>query len=223
MNFTSAKAQLVERVRDLDTDVTGLERAGRWLNIAMHDIISRSGSWAWLQASGEFDTDANEHEYNIADINDDVAHILTILEKTNQRFLWAVPPARYDENNPDPELNTGPPEAYTVWADQIVLFPDPDGVYTLDVRYYMAVVDLDDDDDTPPWPDRFDYVWLFGAEYYGLMFNDDARSLVVSRQFDRGIARMMADSDVASRMPIRFQPFSPPLARTGSPFPIHRF
>lgn len=221
MNFGSATLEVSERLHD--SSVTHQTRVKEWLNLAKDEIVGFSDDWDWLQATSSFNTVVGQHEYPVGEIGGDVDYVLDLrIESNGPRVLLPLTPMFADHLEPDPDLAQGIPERYSFHADTLILWPAPSAVHTIQARYYRTVDDFVDNDEEAPWPRKYDHVWLHGAEYFGLLFNDDRRADVKLKSFQRGLHKMLAGKD-RGRPSIVMSSFSSGPPRRGSPFPTHRF
>lgn len=223
MTFTTAKDEIAERSHD--TSAAHKTRCGDWLNVTMQEMCSFSQSWDWLQESANLSIVAGTQEYTISSaIGSDVDAIYDIRVESDGgwKFLtYGV--SEFDALYPDPDLESGRPEGFTIWDGVLILDRDPDANYTAKVKYHKTVSDLSADGDLPPWPSRWDYVWLNGAMRYAYQFNDDARAGAAEVTFQRQLRSMFALQGRMRPMIVvgggrRLRSRWP-----GSPYPVHRF
>lgn len=222
MNFGQAKNEVAERMHDLSS--TNLIRVAEWLNLAKDEMVAFSPHWPWLEATSSFNTVAGQTEYPVGEVGGDVEYILNLrIESDGPRVLLEFTPDYADLLQPDTDEQSGIPDRYAIHADQLIIYPTPSQAYTIQARYYRNVDDFLDDDDEPPWPRKWDYVWLLGAEYFGSHFNDDRRFEKAEQRFQVGLHKMLGGKD-KSQPRIVMRSFSAGgSVRSGSPFPVNRF
>lgn len=222
MQYIDAKNELAER--SSDTSVAHKTRCGEWLNFTMQEMVSFSDSWDWLQKMGTLAIVTGVQEYTISStIGTDVESVFDFRVETEGGWkLMTYSPSVYDALYPDPDLVSGRPEGFTVWSQKVLLDRSPDKNYTAQVRYYKSVANLVADGEIPPWPARWDHVWVWGALVYAYEFNDDIRSGSAAANFQRGLRQMLSKQSM-------FRPrivvgASHPLGRPFGPqWPVNRY
>lgn len=228
MQFSTAKTEMAERLHDSAS--ANETRVGEWLNITMHEIISRSDYWDWLQDDDTLAIVAGTQDYTISSaIASDVRNIISVRIESDGG--WILQPLTYrtaEQFYPDPDLSTGRPESYAVLyvagAPTLRIFPDPDANYTAQVYYTKTVADLSANGDTPPWPRFWDHVWMDGTEAIGLRFEGLPRAEMMQARFERGIQKMLAGANKALYAPIIQRRFTASQRIPfGSPWPPARF
>lgn len=181
MTFGNAKDLLAQRLQDpFSTDFK--TRCGEFLNEAMQTILSQSDAWPFLETEGTLAVVAATHTYGLTSIASDIASIMSIKGIDPDRQLRGYERRDFDRWFPDLDESTGRPSRYMVWGDEIVLHPTPSENETLTIAYYKTVSDLSSDSQSPPWPSRYDPVWITLGMALGLEYNDDNRA---SRYFSR--------------------------------------
>lgn len=221
MTFLTAKTELAERSHD--TSSGHLTRCGEWLNLTMQEMVAYA-EWEWLQATDDLAITAGDQEYAFTDINSNVDRIHSIRIETDGGWkLLPYPQSEFDALMPDPDLETGRPEAYAIWARTIVFDRDPDDAYTAQIRYYKTISDLSADGDTPPWKSEWDWVWLLGGTYYAQEFEKLGSGERTRNRFEAGLRQMYAKQGTYSARIIMSgfahgEPYP-----FGSPWPRHRF
>lgn len=207
MQLGTAKERIVKKIHN-DGETSFLLLAEDWLNEIMLDIVSRSNSWSWLEADGSLAIVAGTSSYAISSIGSDVSRILTLsidepglVFKPKDAFTFTI-------MNSDPDSQSGTPRMYTIWGDNILLSPVPDEDDTVAVKYYKHVTELTDDSDTPPWPTRFDRVWLTGAYAMALEYKEDERAELKYAAYERLIKEMMGGDGLHIDEEIISSPYS---------------
>lgn len=220
MNLGTAAAEVTERLQDLTSAQT--TRVKEWLNLVYQEIVSRK-QWSWLEASASFNTVANTYEYAVTSLGSDVDKVASLRIEESPDYLIAVPALSMDAMFPDPDRSTGQPRYYTIWGANIRVFPVPAQVYSIKGKYYKTAPELTSDSSTPLIPAKFHWVWLKGAQAYGLEFNDDTRALQARAEFERGIMLMRGDDTKVPDERVLFSPQMLPAARRGPYYPPERF
>ncbi len=224
MDLGTAKLQLAERLQD--TSQANLARCQSWLLRAYEEMSARS-EWYWLLRTRDWSTVVDDETYTLANSQ--------ILGTTADKILWMViqaekqtiQPISFEEYRarfPDPLDVSGVPQYYTVMDGVIYLYPVPDAVYLVTAQYQRKTTNITVDADSPFFPDKYAYVWLWGGEYYGRMFNDDERAPIARMEFERGLMSMRSDEEVSpnQRIIMSTRPFLPATPR-GPYYPTDRF
>lgn len=207
MDFSTAKDLVVKRVHN-DDNASFLTLAGEFLNEVMHDIVEESNSWSWLEEDGTLALVADTSSYSISSIGTDVARILTISIEDPPLVFKPKDVFSFTIANADPDAQSGTPRFYTIWDDNILLSPVPDESFTANVRYYQTVEDLSDSTDEPPWPARFNRVWITGARALMLDYVDDVRAEIAQASYERMLAKMMGGDGIHIEEEIIAAPYS---------------
>jgi hypothetical protein len=77
---------------------------------------------------------------------------------------------------------------------QMVLYPTPNTVMNLQLRYYTMPADMSADGDFPLLPEKFHDILVFGALYlYGHPYIDDNRVAVAKARYDNSLSEMKND------------------------------
>lgn len=218
--YLSGATEVAERTQD--TSTAHITRCKDWLNQIYREIASKH-LWSWLEASTSFNTSASDYDYALSSVASDLARIRIMRIESSPDFLDAIPPDEFDMRFPKPTQSTGQPLLYTVWAGNVRLWPTPDATYSIKVDYWKTTTDLSADGDEPLIPERFRWVWLKGAEFFALRFNDDARAQLVLREYERGISDMLANETRYMGGRMFFAPFTVPSVRFGVRYPPHSF
>ncbi len=216
MNFYTAYHEVAERLQD--TSIAHKNRVKEWLNISQQEIAS-AGDWSWLETSATFLTITGIKSYTL---QSNVDRLLSVQIDANYEDLDPVSPRAYDLMYLSNPTGTGRPSVYSIWSDDMLLWQVPDEVYTIAYKFYQTAADITSDGDSPLIPAKFHWVWLKGAEYYGLLFNDDERAPAIKSEFMRGIMQMRGkDTKFDSRLVL--SPTHTGRSRPGPYYDPHRF
>lgn len=205
--FTDARDDVAERSHE--TTDNQKTRAEGWLNESKDVIQSEFAQADWLQATIDYNTVASQTEYPLSDISSgetwDITRIRSIRIPDKQSTLTPVDPEEFDLHYPEPGENPGEPEIYTVWNEVLLLAPQPNAVYSLEIKVYRDIPDFSTvGNETPPWPKRYDGVWKHYALYLAYDFNDDERADKYLGRFFRGVSRMKGGDSTLMRRKYRF-------------------
>lgn len=92
-------------------------------------------------------------------------HSMRLIDSSNSIKLQYVPHSDIDRIRPYPESDTtGRPIWYTTFGDYIELFPIPDAVYNITIRYSQWPDVLDSETDQSPYSYEWDHVIVFLAK-----------------------------------------------------------
>lgn len=129
----------------------------------------------------------------------DLDRIVDIRQTITDNKLGAIDIRTFDRYLPDPTA-TGDPLYYAMvgldsnkyW--QITLYPIPDAIENILLRYLYTPADMTADGDTPVLPEKFHDILVFGALFmYGHPFIDDTRYQLAKQRFEMAIENMKTD------------------------------
>ena len=181
-----------------------------FINRALH-AVEAEGTWPWLQCSETIVTVANQDTYTpgayvtnpLWDWNR--TSELRVLENEADTLNWKGPSELDDKWDLD---EIGPPEDFTVYQDQIIVRPIPDGVYNIVHRFERAEIDLVAETDTPALPPQFHEVLVeYGAYLCFRRSRETERMQEALNAYNAWIAKMRARSlrraDLPGRVRVR--------------------
>lgn len=127
-----------------------------FLNRAVH-AYEAEGTWPWLQQVETIVTAANQDSYTpgaAAQLLDPTVQWLRtselrVADNESDVIEWKSPTELDDKWN---FTDIGPPEDFTIFADQIILRPIPDGAYNVIHRFERIERDLINETDIPTLP-----------------------------------------------------------------------
>jgi len=153
------RTDIINSVREI-TEMDSSDVSDAILQLYIRDgynrIIDLERRWNFLEVSFSMTTTTNQQAYTINDFTaDDVREVVSILDQDNARLDYIS----YDvaeEQFLVSEESFSDPQFYSMWADQIHLFPVPSSAITLLVRGYRAPNDWVTSDTIVDGPDAFD-------------------------------------------------------------------
>jgi len=113
----------------------------QWLNNRQKQICNID-NFSFMEATASASTVANQQSYTLPSDYKDELHIW--LESGNIKYYlvkWVGSEAERSYTQTD---KTGRPTNYWIWDNAYWLYPIPDGVYTLKLKYYEYLPDLTD-------------------------------------------------------------------------------
>lgn len=133
-------------------------------------------------------------------LGSDVDRILDIRQTIQSAKLESVDVRYFDRSLPDPQA-TGSPLYYAVLGYdttdtylRVTLYPTPDAVMNLQVRYYVKITELSASTDTPLIPAKWHNAIVMAAlAIYGHSYIDDARIQEAKTRYDSIMKDMMAN------------------------------
>lgn len=172
-----------------------------WANRVIKDVCSRHPHWVWLENTSTFNTVIDQLTYDLpSDIDLSGRKVFTVRQKTSPVKLVYVNQRRFDELESDPTISTGNPYIYTLWANQIRLWPVPSSVMTMYMRYMKraATALTDSASSTTDIPEKFDEVILAGMRKFAFRLfpnwgNPDTQEVL----YEKGITQMTEDNGIA--------------------------
>lgn len=210
-----------------DTPTTVIDQVGdlgdcvRWIRQSWNDIqISSGGNWRWLHRDFTFQTVDTVGSYAYGDVDDRV--LATAIDRFRkwdifkpgpdapriyltsggvggERELVYLPHDDFRRLFRFGQQNDNPPTYITVDdQDNLLLGPVPDGVYTVNGRYWRGSQVLVDDDDVPEMPgDYHDLVWTRALTKYAYK-NVAPESLAHAADEDKRLYRMLMNNQLPS-------------------------
>lgn len=168
MNRAAFRAEVSERVFDDSNAIATTSTVNLWLDLAVRSLW-KVYPWPWRRATATFSTVIGTDIYALPA---DVQEIRKLVYPANQLVLVHRTERWLEEMYPDPTIKTGPPMFYVDGGllspsnltappqRQIKLYPTPDSVYALRLRYH-ALPKLFSTQGTPdsafsPFPEDFD-------------------------------------------------------------------
>lgn len=119
-------------------------------------IIDLERRWSFLEVAFEFDTVAGQTAYTINDYtDDDIREVVSIVDPEHVRLDF-ISYEDAEETFVTSEAPSGRPMFVSFWANQLHIFPEPSGVYTLKVRAYRNPEDWITAGGQPDGPEAFD-------------------------------------------------------------------
>jgi hypothetical protein len=172
-----------------------------WINAALHQIESRA-DWRFLQmtASGIAITTGQ----NVVTAPSDFLRPYKLRDTTEETGSGGVGydleywnPSRFDREVEN-EHYLGKPEVFTVWNNNILIWPVADTSRTFSLYYQRFLADLVNETDEPAIPLKFHYNIVLGAAYIALQAeNEEDRAETAQGQFESNMADMVASYDSA--------------------------
>lgn len=168
-------------------------RVQNWLNLAQ-TRIARSLELPDLLATQTITTVSGTGTYAVAT---DLVRLAGITDVTssNRTRLVPVDEGDYDAATP----STGAPLGYTRTEGGFVLYPTPDGAYTLTARYYKSPPVLSGDADVPAIPaDYFDVMVSFALSRAYRSEDDPEQATYFWAEYQRDLAQLGSDRQYES-------------------------
>jgi hypothetical protein len=129
----------------------------RWLNDAQARVC-RQASIRTEQVTEDYSTVSGT---NTLALPDDYARLIDLRDTDNHNLLTPLELNVYDDLEP----GSGKPSDYVIIGMNIELYPNPDGVYDLTLRYWRLAAAMTVDSDTPEIPSDYHYLLPYWALY----------------------------------------------------------
>lgn len=126
----------------------------------------------------------------------DLDGIINIRQTRTDVDLFPIDIRTFDRYLPDPTAVAEPLAFMLAGYDssknwQIVLYPTPNVVMNLLMRYYMIPADMSADGDLPYLPEKFHDILVFGSLYfYGHPYIDDDRVKIAEARYEEALSQM---------------------------------
>jgi hypothetical protein len=186
---------IIAAVRErLDDPTFDNVKITRWANWVIYDICSRT-NFPFLENSTTVSTIVSTQDYTLASIAADLNKVKSVIDTTNERELTYVKPEELDSKYKDMSNDTtGQPIYWTVYGDTLRVYPLPDDVYTLQVRYKANPTELTVASDTAIIPEVYSETVILGIYQKSLEWNDDFDySVVIEKQYEQKVNKMVSD------------------------------
>jgi len=163
--------RILERVGLTSTSAEFKDQARHYINLMLAETVPLA-QWWWLDRSTTFDTVASTATYT--PISGNVTSWWSFTDETNNYPLGIIGPTQYDSWDPDQDQTGDPRYAFIAGQDAttgyptIALYPIPDAVNTIRVRYRADVDEWTSANDSTDFltlgiPRIMESVLLYGA------------------------------------------------------------
>jgi hypothetical protein len=181
---------MIAEIQDHGFEDTSVERITGFINDAYYDICSRE-PWPFLEKSTSVNTVAANDTLAVPS---DFDKVLRMVIDANAQILE---PARLDDVTSRFNgmlTNQALPFLYYFIGDTVKLYPIPDAVYAVTVRYLAVPTELSNNTDTPILPTKHHRAIVLGALVDAYRMEDDNENAsVFEAQFEKRIATMATD------------------------------
>lgn len=181
---------MISEIQDHGFEDTSVERITGFLNDSYYDIASRQ-PWPFLEKSTTVNTT----------VGNDTLAVPADFDKALRLVIDAqgqiLDPARLDDvtSRFAGNLNfTGLPFLYYFIGDTVKLYPIPDAVYTVTVRYLAVPAELVNNTDSPILPKKHHRAVVLGALVDAYRMEDDNENAsIFEGQFEKRLQTMAED------------------------------
>jgi hypothetical protein len=136
-------------------------RLARWVNFGYIDI-SGAIEFEMLETTSQFTTSNGNRSIPVPS---NVMIVKGVRDRSNDRLLGWIQKNEYFRRS---SLSTGQPTQWSRHGNEILLYPVPDGGYSIDVMYQTFPTLLINDSDTTILPNMWDVAVHQLSVYYGL-------------------------------------------------------
>jgi len=187
----------VDGLLDKNPDDTGYRALMlKCLNLVRNDISTRQQNWhwKWLEKTVTTVTVADQMDYDLpTDI--DTTKVFSVFDRTYDRSYKFVPHDILIKIAPDPSTVTGNPYLYSIWAGVLKLYPIPDSVFTVFLKYVKNITSFTDAAVSIEIPEKYDNVVIDGALKWAYKFDPELGDEAKQTQlYENGISLMMMDN-----------------------------
>ena len=169
-----------------------------WFNLVIKDIQNRQDDfhWRFLEKTATTPTVASQFNYELpSDI--DILKIVHVYDKTNDRTYTFVPYERFKAAVADETNTTGDQFIFTLWSEELLLYPVPDSIITIFMDYVQLLTALADDSNFTEIPARYDTVVIDGALVWAYKFDPELGDWKAQQAiYQDGIDRMKTENRV---------------------------
>ena len=157
-------------------------------------IVDLERRWNFLEVSFTFNTVVNQQAYTINDYTAyDMREVISLVDPDNARLAY-ISYDTAEEQFLGPVPLVGQPLFYSMWADQIHLFPTPIDTFPLTCRGYRTPNDWVTDNTAVDGPDAFDIPLVYYAVSRIYQAQEEAQTAAIyERSFNEAIALARKD------------------------------
>jgi hypothetical protein len=168
-----------------------------WLKLVFKDIQTRQVSfhWKFLEVTATASTVANQFYYTLpTDI--DRKKIVHVYDQTDEITYIFVPYERFRKLVAKETAHTSSSIVnWTLWSNQIGLYPVPDSAKTFYLDYVQTFTDIADDANSIELPTAYDNIIIDGVMEYVYRFDPTLGNALNQRQiYESGIERMIKEN-----------------------------
>lgn len=158
------------------------------VNQAIH-ALDEEHDWPWCQASATIATSTSTIVLSAYVSTWKRVVSLSIPTEDHQLTNWPA-----DDLLAEPTTNTGMPDRYALWAENIEVRPAPDASYSFKLGYIKRETDLSSGSDQPLLPSQFDGAVISYAAYLLATREGDTTNAAVHLAAYNDWVRRMRDS-----------------------------
>lgn len=181
---------MIAEIQDHGFEDTSVERITGFLNDTYWDIASRA-PWPFLEKSTTVNTVVGDAELAVPADFDKALRM--VIDSLGQR----LEPARMDDVTSRFNGNLsmrGLPFLYYFIGDSVQVYPVPDAVYTVTLRYLAVPAELSNNADTPILPKKHHRAIVLGALVDAYRMEDDSeQAAIFEGQFEKRLQTMAED------------------------------
>lgn len=139
-----------------------------WLNNRQRRILQLENVY-FMEKTSTTSTVASQQTYTVpTDYKDEL--IITLVDSDSKRSVLTKWKGSEPEKGYTDTTKTGKPTNYWLWQDAYYLYPIPDAVYTLSLRYYYYLTDLSASNTTNELTNKFPDLLIAGATADGFTY-----------------------------------------------------
>ncbi|MBS1863008.1 MAG: hypothetical protein JSS68_15005 [Actinobacteria bacterium] len=159
-----------------------------WLNQAQRRVVLESN----LRTQDESATVTTEVGKSAYSLPSDFARIIDLHNPTTQELLTPIDIKSLDAL----PASTGLPYSYVISGTNILLYPTPDAVYSLSLRYWRLPEDMVSDSDTPEVPAQYQELLIAFAMKKAFLREDDPQMAQTWEvQFEKGMLKLRGEAN----------------------------
>lgn len=185
------------------TDTSYRALALKWLDLILKDISNRQVNFQWrfLEVTDSFNTAAGDFDYVLTTILTspklaiDTNKIIHVYDKANDRTYKFIPYEKFKRIIADETVSEGDPYIWSIWSEDLLLWPVPDSIATVYIDYIRTIIDAVDTATALVIPDKYKKIIIDGMLYYAFQMDKDLGDPVFQTQiYEAGISRMIKEN-----------------------------
>jgi hypothetical protein len=146
---------VARRLGTVSTNTGFSDKCLEWINDGILDMTDINPQFApWNQSSAVLSLSEGTSKYKLSSIDADLSEIKTIAISAQNRSPRYFPPDQFNAQRPKKNVN-GVPTMVTMWGDDIIFDPVPDGNYGAQIEFLRDAAAVSAASAVPPVPRRY--------------------------------------------------------------------
>ncbi len=194
MDFSTITSGITSRVNDTGTATTNIAKAS--VNDAQRDICSRH-PFSWLLTTGTLTTTPSQAHSVISTAGiTDYWKVWTAREAVTPRMLKRISMDKWEAFQIISSAEQIPTHYSDEYDDRIYWYPTPDAAYSIYLRYFKQVVDMEADATVSIIPARWHEILVLGGWYRTLQYQKEyGEAQAIKNEYEEKIQQIIDDDE----------------------------